>query len=82
MGISKVLVQQDRVKKNVHVFQPNRTPVLRCCHKYKSGNERRRLVNGNAGPVVVLLNILGDMSEGFVEDLRQKYEQFTSKGTE
>ena len=79
LGIGKDSGQVDRALRNVHVSNNTELPVLSGLPKdHKTGKQK----NGTVGPVVTLSNILGDMLEGFVKELKLKDEEFTCKSTE
>ena len=84
LGIGKESGQEKRALGNAHVFPQTELPVIHGLHKdHKPGRDKRPVVNGNVGPASSLSNILSDVGEYFVDELRETMEQSSScKSTE
>ena len=83
LGIGKTSKQESRAMYNVHMSTNLSVPVLSGLHKvHKSGRKMRPLVNGNTGPLSNFSDILSDVLEAYVEELRNKVDNQVCKSTE
>ena len=70
------MTKTKRAVKNAHKFPQTELPVMNGLTKdHKEGNTKRPVVNGNVGPISVSSNLVSDIMEIFVSELRDEVEK-------